>query len=83
MPVLEKKLAGATLLIMKVVSVTKKPGSAGVKKWLTADILIDWLREKKIFSVFFGTSLHPEVIKKSFYLLDFLYQHGELTEKEL
>jgi hypothetical protein len=50
---------------------------------MTEEILIEWLREKKIFSVFFGTSLHPEVIKKSFYLLDFLYRHGELTEKEL
>lgn len=33
--------------------------------------------------MFFGTSLHPEVIKKSFFLLDFLYQHGELKEREL
>ena len=83
MPVLEKKLTGATLLIMKVVSVSAKKGGANqaksqgddlkMKKWLTAEAMIEWLREKKIFGVFFGTSLHPEVIKKAFYLLDFLY----------
>ena len=91
MPILEKKLMGATLLIMKVVQVNSnnkeklasgKPKSA-MKKWLTAESLIEWLRDNKIFSIFFGTSLHPEVIKKSFYLLDFLYQQGELTEREL
>ena len=84
MPILEKKLVGATLLIMKVVSVnsTNKDKPAN-KKWLTQETLIEWLREKKIFSIFFGTSLHPEVIKKSFYLLDFLYRQGELTEREL
>ena len=86
MPVLEKKLAGATLLTQKVLSIGKSPSNlrgAVTRKWLTAETLIDWLREKKIFSVFFGTSLHPEVIKKSFHLLEFLYKHGELTEREL
>ena len=57
--------------------------TTSVTNWMTEEILIEWLREKKIFNVFFGTSLHPEVIKKSFYLLDFLYRHGELTENEL
>jgi len=92
MPVLEKKLQGATLLTLKVGSVAsatrhqQQPLSAmasGLKKWLTAETLIKWLREKQIFQVFFGTSLHPEVIKKSFALLDFLYQQGDLTEREL
>ena len=95
MPVLEKKLAGANILIMKVASVNggknQKPAAGyqtkttGVssKKWLTQETLMEWLRKKQIFTVFFGTSLHPEVIKKSTILLDFLYQQGELTEREL
>ena len=55
MPVLEKKLAGATLLISKVLSVNKSPSTlkgSVLKKWLTEETLIEWLREKKIFSVF-------------------------------
>lgn len=90
MPVLEKKLTGANLLIMKVTSVSSTAKSKraaalapSLKKWLTRETLIAWLREKKIFSIFFGTSLHPEVIKKSFVLLDFLYQEGDLSEREL
>ena len=87
MPVLEKKLAGATLLIIKVNSVTRKGNAAviasSMKKWLTSKTLIEWLREKNIFSIFFSSSLHPELIKKSFALLDFLYQEGDLSEREL
>jgi hypothetical protein len=33
--------------------------------------------------VFFGPSLNPEVIKKSFYLLEFLYKHDQIQQKEL
>lgn len=94
MPVLERKLAGATLLTMKVTSVAasskgNKAGaiaankSSALKKWLSEETLMEWLRNKKIFSVFFSTSLHPEVIKKAGPLLDFLYQQGELNEREL
>ena len=38
-----------------------------------------WLDKVNIFDVFFGGSLHPEVIKKSYYLLEFLYQQGRIA----
>lgn len=71
MPVLEKKLTGATMLVMKVVSIGKpgvrksktipininlnqfeclaaenksKQEATSVPKWMTEEILIDWLR---------------------------------------
>ena len=87
MPVHSKKLLGGTLLIQKVTSVTPKAGD--VKswrpsvKWLNSETLLSWLIEQQIFSIFFGASLNAEVIKKSYYLLDFLYKNDQIQEKEL
>jgi len=49
-----------------------------VKKWLNAERLLEWLEKHKIFDIVFGDSLHSEVIKKSYTLLDFLYKNGRL-----
>jgi len=39
--------------------------------------------ENKIFEMMFGESLHPEVIKKSKDLLEFLYFNGRIGEEQL
>lgn len=53
------------------------------KKWLNAEIMLEWLEGNRIFELVFGDSLHSEVIKKSYTLLDFLYTRGKLGKKEI
>ena len=53
-----------------------------VKKWLTSELLLNWLDKHRIFDIVFGDSLHSEVIKKSYTLLDFLYKNGRLQTKQ-
>jgi hypothetical protein len=45
--------------------------------------MIQWLDHVDIFNHFFSGSVHQEVIKKSNYLLMFLYQNGRFKEKQL
>ena len=78
--VLEKKIIGGTMLIMKVLQVKKSVETNVATKWLDKDRLVQWLDSVNIFNVFFGGSLHPELIKKSFYLLNFLYTTGRIAE---
>lgn len=52
-------------------------------RWPDRDKLIAWMDENKIFDMMFGESLHPEVIKKSKDLLEFLYLNGRIGEEQL
>lgn len=36
-----------------------------------------------IFNAIFGESLHPEVIKKSYFLIEFLYKNGKIQEAQI
>ena len=72
-------MVGGILLIQKVTAVRNKQWAPGMN-WLTSERLLEWLDQVHIFEMFFGGSLHPEVIKKSFYLLEFLYKHDRLKE---
>ena len=36
-----------------------------------------------IFTMMFGESFHPEVIKKSYFLLEFLYNNNRIGEEQL
>ncbi|CDW85633.1 ubiquitin carboxyl-terminal hydrolase family protein [Stylonychia lemnae] len=94
MPVLEKKLIGHTILINKIFQVKNQQApSTGTQangmnlnlnqRWLTPEKLIEWMDEQKIFDLVFGDSLHSEVIKKSYSLLQFLYQNNRIRQKEL
>jgi hypothetical protein len=42
------------------------------------EFLIEWMDKNGIFNTIFGESLHPEVIKKSYFLLEFLYKNGKI-----
>ena len=42
------------------------------------EFLIEWIDKNGIFNIIFGESLHPEVIKKSYFLLEFLYKNGKI-----
>ena len=86
LPVLEKKLIGGTLLIMKVLQVKKTMealAAVAPQKWLNQERLVEWIDKNHVFNLFFGGSLHPEVIKKSFYLLNFMYISGRIGETQL
>jgi ubiquitin carboxyl-terminal hydrolase 9/24 len=52
------------------------------KKWLNTEILLEWLDKNRIFDLVFGDSLHSEVIKKSYNLLEFMYLNGKLKKRE-
>lgn len=39
--------------------------------------------KERIFELIFGESLHSEVIKKSYNLLQFLYQNDRIQKKEI
>lgn len=68
---LDRKLSGTALLVMKVLN----PGCV--------QSLVDWCDKVQIFDIFFAKTLHAELIKKSFYLLEFLHKHMKLKEAEL
>jgi hypothetical protein len=40
--------------------------------------LVEWCDKVGIFEVFFTKTLHSELIKKSFYLLEFLHRNSRL-----
>lgn len=69
---------------MKVLQVKKSmEAPAIVGRWLDQDKLAEWIDKNHVFNIFFGGSLHPEVIKKSFYLLNFMYSSGRIGEVQL
>ena len=36
--------------------------------------------DNRIFNMMFGESFHPEVVKKSYFLLEFLYNNDRIGE---
>jgi hypothetical protein len=73
LPVLEKKIAGATLILMYVLKNKDKECST----------LVSWCDKVQIFDVFFNKSLHPEIVNKSPWLLAFLHKQEKFGEVEL
>jgi hypothetical protein len=53
-----------------------------MRRWLNVERLREWMEKENIFNLIFGESLHTEVIKKSYSILEFLYKAGKITEKE-
>ena len=53
------------------------------KRWLNSERLTEWMEKVNIFELVFGESLHSEVIKKSYTLINFLYKNGKIKEKEI
>jgi hypothetical protein len=39
--------------------------------------------DNRIFNMMFGESCHPEVIKKSYFLLEFLYNNDRIGEEQI
>jgi hypothetical protein len=60
----------------------KLPTTISLKRWLNTVTLLKWLDNHNIFDLVFGDSLHSEVIKKSYALLEFLYSNGRIERKE-
>lgn len=68
-PVLDCKTIGTSLLTMRLLNPTSK------------EDLIQWCDHYDIFDVFFSKCIHTELIKRSSYLLDFLYRNDRLKER--
>lgn len=51
-------------------------GTGGVKikplKWLTSELLKDWILQNKILEIVFGENTHTEIVKRSSSILKFL-----------
>jgi hypothetical protein len=41
-------------------------------KWLTPDIMRDWILNQKVLEIVFGESTHLEIVKRSSCILKFL-----------
>ena len=52
-------------------------------RWPDKEKLIAWMDDNRIFDMMFGESLHPEVIKKSKDILEFLYFNGRIGEEQI
>jgi hypothetical protein len=44
---------------------------------------LQWIEDHNIFNMLFGDNLHPEIIKRSREMLEFLYQNKKLTRTHL
>ena len=51
--------------------------------WLTAEIYLQWLLDNDIFGLFFGETLHSELVVKYSAVLSFLYSKDQLNEKHI
>ena len=76
MPILEKKFIGHAILASKInqVRASTLPNTSGGhlstlqsmrQRWLTKDLLVDWMDCNHLFDMLFSESTHAEVIKKS------------------
>lgn len=92
-PVLEKRLIGHQILTSQIYKVrlsgkqsqSLRQGALNGnmdgllnKKWLTTELLLAWFDQHRVFDIVFGDSLHSEVIKKSYQMLEFMYINGRI-----
>jgi len=91
-PYIEKRVQGINILISKVNLVNKSNFPCSWKRkafqnnqdvWLTSDKYLEWLTKYNIFSLFFGETLHSEIVVKYYAVLSFLYSKDKLNEKHL
>lgn len=89
-PYIEKRILGINMLISKVNMVNKSHFPCSWKRtrssiikgiWLTDQRFLDWLLDNKIFELFFGETLHSELVTKYYAILCFLYSKDKLTEE--
>jgi hypothetical protein len=52
-------------------------------KHLTEELLADWLVEHQVFELIFNEALHVEVLRKSYFILDFLFDAGRIGEEQI
>lgn len=52
-------------------------------KHLTQELLAEWLVKHQVFELIFNEALHVEVLRKSYFILDFLFDAGAIGEKEV
>ena len=95
LPVLERKFLGCKIISNRIGRLradeqkddkqrtdpeNKKPIDP---RWLTTDLLLEWIDKEQIFTIFYGGSQHHEVIKKSLLILGWLYQNKRLPEEQI
>eukprot|EP01119_Soliformovum_irregulare_P016659 TRINITY_DN4860_c0_g1_i1.p1 TRINITY_DN4860_c0_g1~~TRINITY_DN4860_c0_g1_i1.p1 ORF type:complete len:2591 (-),score=801.00 TRINITY_DN4860_c0_g1_i1:32-7804(-) len=52
-------------------------------KWVDADFLVAWLQKNKVLEQIFGTSTHPEILKRSNDILGFMAKHNALSSENI
>lgn len=91
-PYIEKRVNGLNILIAKVNLVNRANFPCTWKRkafynkkttWLTPEYYLQWLLDHDIFGIFFGETLHSELVVKYYAVLSFLYSKDQLNEKHL
>ena len=87
---IEKRILGINFLISKVNFLSKnnfpwlwkRRKSELIKDyWLTRERFLEWLLKNKIFELFFGETLHSELVTKYYAVLSFLYSQDHLDNQ--
>ena len=87
---IEKRILGINFLISKVnflnksnfPCIWKRKKSGFIKNyWLTSERFLEWLLKNKIFELFFGETLHSELVTKYYAVLSFLYSQDYLDNQ--
>lgn len=95
-PYLEKRINGLSEIINKISQAKMKDyneqkysssfiykSSGECSKWLTSSYLLEWVDKKDIIGVLFGSSSHPELIKRSHELIRFLYTNNRFSRDNI
>lgn len=95
-PYLEKRINGLSEIITKISQARMKyineqkyassyiyKSSGECSKWLTSSYLLEWVDRKDILGVIFGSSSHPELIKRSHELIRFLYTNNRFSRDNI
>ena len=89
---IEKRLSGLNILTSKVNLINsssfpctwnRKIGIPKDKLWMNSERFWDWLHNHDIFGLFFGETLHSELVIQYYAVLSFLYSKDKITEKQL
>jgi len=52
-------------------------------KWLTSELLINWIDENNVINEFFGVNMHQEILKRANSIFKFLTSKKKLIEKHI
>ena len=77
---LDKKILGIEEINRKISQVQEHKNEASLR-YLTKEILLEWIDSHHIFDQIFGSTYHPEIVKKGQIFTKFLYTNSRLSQE--